>query len=129
MADGQFMILPKLDWPGIDIEDVVNAHLSIIDSDLLTNKRLILASNTISMSTARDLMVTLKPSIKKNMPKLTLPILFEPFLKQFMPQYKALMEELSGKIIANSKFTRELLQTSFTSSEDALIKTLKDILE
>lgn len=129
MADGQFMLLPKLQWPGIDIKDLVEAHLKVIENNLLTNKRLVLASETISMQTIKDAMVIIKPEIKKNMPRLTPPTLFEPILKQFIPQYKAIMEELSGQVLANSKYTRELLQMSFIPSEEALIKTLKDILE
>ena len=128
MADGQFMLLPKLQWPGIDIIDVVQAHMNIIHNNLLTNKRLVLADETISISTVKDLMVSIEPSLKKNMPRITPPVLFEPLIKQFIPQYRAIMEELNGKIIANSKFTRELLQTSFIPSEEALIKTLKDII-
>ena len=39
-----------------------------------------------------------------------------------------IVDELGGKIIANSQYTREILQTNFISSEEALTKTLNDIL-
>lgn len=129
MVDGQFFFLPKVQWPGIDILDVTNAHLQIIDNNLLTNKRLVLADDTVSMNTVKDLMLSIKPNLKKKMPRLTSPVLLKPVIKQFLPQHMFIIEELSGKIIANSKYTRELLQTSFVPSEEALTKTLKDIIE
>ena len=129
MADGQFLFLPKIEWPGIDVEDVVKTHLEIINNDMLMNKRLILADETVSLMNVKDIMVSLKPSLKKNMPRLTPPALFSPLLKQFIPQHKMIMDELSNKVVANSKYTRELLQTTFIPTEDALVKTLKDIIK
>ncbi|MEE2770251.1 MAG: NAD-dependent epimerase/dehydratase family protein [Pseudomonadota bacterium] len=128
MIDGQYFFLPKFQWPAIDVDDIVKTHLNIIDNDLLSNKRLILADETISLTTIKEKIIHLRPHLKKNMPRIITTKFLEQFLKQFSPQHKMIVDELGGKIIANSRYTREILQTNFISSEEALTKTLNDIL-
>ena len=58
--------LPKFQWPAIDVDDIVKTHLNIIDNDLLSNKRLILADETISLTTIEEKIIHLRPHLKKN---------------------------------------------------------------
>lgn len=129
IIDGQISFIPKLAWPGIDIEDIVNAHLKVLESDVLSNKRLILANDNITIKSVLNMIIDEYPYLKKNMPRVIPSFIFENIFKQFSPSHKIILEELGGTICSNNKFTRELLQTSFIPTEVAMRKTIRNLMD
>lgn len=128
MINGKFLFFPKIDWPAIDIRDIVQTHLEILKHELLDNKRLILADDNITFPEIASAIITRNPELKQNMPNLFPLNFLNPLIHSITPHNKRILEEVGGTLIANSTYTKQLLQTTFISAEEAIQATITDLL-
>lgn len=128
MLRGKYHFMPNFYFPVIDIQDVVMAFSKALTSDLYNNNRLILAGESASMADFKKIILQINPNEAKKLPSFLLPRFFIPMVKQLKPDLVYYFEEIGDNIIANSTFTRQLLNMDFIDFETSATSLIKDIL-
>jgi dihydroflavonol-4-reductase len=121
--------LPLTAYPIIDVRDLSELHLQVMTNSEVGGRRLIAASDTLSMREIAEIMRTELGPHGRRIPRLNLPSFVVKLMARFDPTIRTLLADLDLRPTADSAYVTKLTGVVFRPAREAVVAAGHSLIE
>lgn len=129
IAKRAYPALPSTAYPIVDVRDISELHVRAMTSPEVGGRRLLAASDTLTMREIAEIMRAELGPHGKRIPRLNLPSFVVKVMARFDPTIRTLLADLDLHPIADSAYVTALTGVVFRPAREAVVAAGKSLIE